>query len=63
MDTTYKARGLRNSGEAYRQFRQAGFLAGAYAFAMDLLGHRFAGAVIAFMGVVGLAGVLVTFLS
>lgn len=61
MDTTYKARGLRNTGEAYRQFRQAGFLAGAYQFALGLLAHRLAGAVIAFMGVVGMAVTLITY--
>jgi hypothetical protein len=58
---TAKACGLRNHGEAFRQFRTAGLLAGAHEFAIGVLSHKLAGVVIACMGVAGLAGAALTF--
>ena len=53
--------GLRNSGEAYRQFRPTGFLAGAHALVLDLKRHKLSGAVIALIGICGIAGTFITF--
>jgi hypothetical protein len=58
---TYKACDLRNSGEAFRQFRPAGLIGGAHVLAMALLRHKLAGAAIACMGVAGLVAALFTF--
>ena len=52
---------LRNSGEAFRQFRTAGLLTGAHEFALGVLRHKLVGAAIACMGLAGLAGTLITF--
>ena len=56
---------LRNSGDAYRQFRShdvlTGLFAGAHQRVFDLLRHRLVGATIAAMGTAGLIGVLITF--
>ena len=57
---------LRNSGDAYRQFRSRGVLAtgiiaGAHEMVIDLLRHKLVGGTIAAMGTAGLIGVLITF--
>ena len=57
---------LRNSGDAYRQFRSTGVLAtslvgGAHAMVIDLLRHKLVGGAIAALGTAGLIGVLITF--
>ena len=52
---------LRNSGEAYRQFRSTGVLVSTHEMVIDLLRHKLVGAAIALMGAAGLAGILVTF--
>jgi hypothetical protein len=57
-----KASDLRNSGAAFRQFRPAGLLAGAHEYALRLLQHRLVGAAIVGMGLLGLVGILATFL-
>jgi hypothetical protein len=59
--SAYKACDLRNSGEAFRQFRPAGLLAGAHEFAVRVMQHAVMGAVVACMGLAGVAGALVTF--
>jgi hypothetical protein len=59
-DAIYKVCGLRNSGQAYRQFHAAGFFAGAYETAIVLLGHKACGVLIAAMGA---AGVVATFVG
>jgi hypothetical protein len=59
--STYRAYGLRNSGEAVRQFRPAGLLAAAHEFAIGLLGHKVVAAAIACMALAGLAGAFVNF--
>jgi hypothetical protein len=53
--------GLRNSGEAYRQFRPTGFMTGAHEIMIGLLNHRLVGAVIALMGSAGIAGTFIIF--
>jgi hypothetical protein len=60
-DTTYKACSLRNSGDAYRQFRSSGFLGRIHETAVGLLRQRLVGAAIAVMGGAGLIGALITF--
>ena len=60
-DTSYKASGLRNSGEAYRQFRTAGFLSGVHEAVVGLLRQRALGGAIALMSGAGLIGALITF--
>jgi len=55
------ASGLRNSGEAYRQFRPTGFVAGAHRIALDLMRHKLSGAFIALIGIAGIAGTFITF--
>ena len=60
-ETSYRACGLRNSGDAYRQFRTSGFLAGIHENLVGLLRQPLLGGVIALMGCAGLIGVLVTF--
>jgi hypothetical protein len=57
----YRACDLRNSGEAFRQFRPAGLLAGAHELALRLMQHAVTGAVIVCMGLAGLVGAVVTF--
>jgi hypothetical protein len=59
MEHTFKV--LRNSGEAYRHFHSAGLLAGAHEFAIELLRRRLTGAIIAGMGIAGLAASVITF--
>jgi hypothetical protein len=58
---TYKLRQLRNSGEAYRQFRSTGVLVGVHEMLIGLLRHRMVGGAIVLMGTVGLIGLLITF--
>ena len=53
--------GLKNSGEAYRQFRPGGFMAGAHTTLVELLNHRLVGALIALMGSIGIAGTFIIF--
>ena len=60
-ETSYRACGLRNSGDAYRQFRTEGFLSGLHETVVGLLRQRLLGGVIALMGGAGLIGVLITF--
>ena len=60
-DTSYRACTLRNSGEAYRQFRAAGLLGGIHATVVGLLRRRALGGAIALMGGAGLIGLLITF--
>jgi hypothetical protein len=57
----FKVCRLRNSGEAYRQFRSTGFMSGAHEMLIDLLRHKLVGAGIALMGTIGLIGLLLTF--
>ena len=56
---------LRNSGDAYRQFRATsmltGMFAGAHERVIDLLRHRLVGGTIVLMGSAGLVGLLITF--
>ena len=61
MQKVHTVSGLRNSGEAYRQFRPTGFVAGAHRMVLDLMRHKFSGAVIALIGIVGIAGTFITF--
>lgn len=53
--------GLRNSGEAYRQFRSAGFAAAVHAATLGLMRRKLFGAVIVLMGIAGIAGTFITF--
>jgi hypothetical protein len=53
--------GLRNSGEAYRQFRATGFVTGTHEKVLEMLRHRYAGAAIVVIGTAGVAGTLLTF--
>jgi hypothetical protein len=59
MESTYRV--LRNSGEAYRQFRTFGFLAGAHELMVGLMRHRFFGGALAVMSTAGVIGTLITF--
>ena len=61
MNQVYKAGSLRNSGEAYRQFRNAGILEGAHRALLDLMQHRLVAAAIAAMGMAGVAVVFLIF--
>jgi hypothetical protein len=61
MQKVHTVSGLKNSGEAYRQFRPRGFIAGVHEMIVDLLRHRFAGACIALMAIAGIAGTFITF--
>ncbi|MFL5100304.1 MAG: hypothetical protein ACJ8E5_06850 [Xanthobacteraceae bacterium] len=61
MQKVHTVSGLRNSGEAYRQFRPTGFVAGAHRRVLDLMRHKFSGAVIALIGIAGIAGTFITF--
>lgn len=57
----YKARQLRNSGEAFRRFRSASLSSGAHEMLLTALRHRLTGAFIALMGALGLVGWWLTF--
>ena len=59
MESTYRV--LRNSGEAYRQFRSFGFLAGAHEMMLGFMRHKLFGGALAVMGSAGLIGTLITF--
>ena len=52
---------LRNSGEAYRHFRPTGLVAGAHGMVLDLMRHKLSGAIIALIGIAGIAGTFITF--
>jgi hypothetical protein len=52
---------LRNSGEAYRQFRTMGVLAGVHEMVIDLMRRKLVGGAILVMGTAGFIGILVTF--
>lgn len=55
------ASGLRNSGEAYRQFRPTRFVAGAHGMVLELMRHKLSGAIIALAGIAGIVGTFITF--
>jgi hypothetical protein len=59
MDSTYRV--LRNSGEAYRQFRSFGFIAGTHEMVLGLVRHRLFGGALALMGSAGLIAGVITF--
>jgi len=61
MQKVHTVSGLKNTGEAYRQFRPRGFIDGVHEAVVELLRHRFFGAAIALMGIAGIAGTLITF--
>jgi hypothetical protein len=61
MQKVQTVSGLRNSGEAYRHFRPTGFLAGAHAMLLQLMRHKLSGAIIALIGIAGIAGTFITF--
>ena len=61
MQKVHTVSRLRNSGEAYRQFRPKGLVAGAHALALDLMRHKLSGAIIALIGIAGIAGTFITF--
>ena len=61
MQKLHTVSGLRNSGEAYRQFRPTGFVAGAHGMALELMRHKLSGAIIALIGIAGIAGTFITF--
>jgi hypothetical protein len=61
MQKVHSASGLRNSGEAYRHFRPTGFLAGTHAMLLNLMRHKLSGAIIALIGITGIAGTFITF--
>ena len=61
MQKVHTVSGLRNSGEAYRQFRPTGFIAGAHRRVLHLMRHKLSGAIIALIGVAGIAGTFITF--
>ena len=61
MQKVHTVSGLRNSGEAYRQFRPSGFVAGAHRMVIDLMRHKLSGAIIAQIGIAGIAGTFITF--
>lgn len=61
MQKLHTVSGLRNSGEAYRQFRQTGLVAGAHRMVLELMRHKLSGAVIALIGIAGIAGTFITF--
>ena len=61
MQKVHTVSGLRNSGEADRQFRQTGLVAGAHRMVLELMRHKLSGAVIALIGIAGIAGTFITF--
>jgi len=61
MQKVHTVSGLRNSGEAIRQFRPRGFIAGVHEAMVALLRHRLSGACIALMAIAGIAGTFITF--
>jgi hypothetical protein len=58
MQKVHSVSGLRNSGEAYRQFRPTGVVAGAHRMVLELMRHKLSGAAIA---LIGIAGTFITF--
>ena len=61
MQKVHTVSGLRNSGEAYRQFHPTGLVAGAHRRVLELMRHKLSGAVIALIGIAGIAGTFITF--
>jgi hypothetical protein len=61
MKKVHTDSGLKKSGEAYRQFRPTGFVAGAHGLVLELMRHKLSGAIIALIGVAGIAGTFITF--
>ena len=61
MQKVHTVSGLKNSGEAYRQFRPRSFIAGVHEVIVHVLRHRLSGAFIALMGIAGIAGAFLTF--
>ena len=61
MQRAHSIRALRNSGEAYRHFRPVGLMAGVHKIVLDLMRHKLSGAIIALIGIAGIAGTFITF--
>jgi hypothetical protein len=61
MQKVHTVARLRNSGEAYRHFRPTGLVAGAHGMVLDLMRHKLSGAIIALIGLAGIAGTFITF--
>jgi hypothetical protein len=61
MQKAHTISGLKNSGEAYRQFHSAGFAAAVHEATLKLMRHKFFGAALALMGIAGIAGTFITF--
>ena len=61
MQKVHTVSRLKNSGEAYRHFRPTGLVAGAHGMVLHLMRHKLSGAIIALIGVAGIAGTFITF--